>query len=84
MHFEVPRLTDTELVQLRIRVIAGENLVAPLLAQASGQLLDLPREVAAYISPRAGSNPHPLTIHAANQMIGLVERAGRFRVNRSG
>jgi hypothetical protein len=73
-------LTNAELVQLRIRVIALENLVIALLAEASDRQLDLVREMAAYISPRPGYTHHPLTIHAAIQMIDLVERAGRFRV----
>jgi hypothetical protein len=76
---EVPQLTNTELVQLRIRVIALENLVITLLAHASDRQLDLAREMATYISPRPGSVHHPLTVHAAAHMIDLVERAGRFR-----
>jgi len=77
---EVPQLTNAELVQLRIRVIALENLVITLLAEASDRQLDLAREMAAYISPRPGFTQHPLTIHAAAQMIDLVQRAGQFRV----
>jgi hypothetical protein len=77
---QVPELTNAELVQLRIRVIALENLVITLLAEASDRQLDLAREMAAYISPRPGFTHHPLTIHAAAQMIDLVERAGHFRV----
>jgi hypothetical protein len=76
---EVPELTNAELVHLRIRVIALENLVITLLAEASDRQLALAREMAAYISPRPGFTHHPLTIHAAAQMIDLVERAGRFR-----
>src|SRR5271165_5399996 len=77
--FEIPQLTNAELVQLRIRVIAPENLVITLLAGASDRQLDLVREMAAYISPRPGVTHHPLTTHAAAQMIAFVERAGRFR-----
>ena len=77
---EVPELTNAELVQLRIRVIALENLVITLLAEASDRQLDLVREMAAYISPRPGFTHHPLTIHAAAQMIDLVDRAIHFRV----
>src|ERR1700730_6293432 len=77
---EVPQLTNAELVQLQIRVIALENLVITLLAEASDRQLDLAREMAAYISPRPGFTQHPLTIHAAAQMIDLVQRAGQFRV----
>jgi hypothetical protein len=76
---EVPPLTDSELVQLRVRVIALENLVISLLAQSPERQLDLVREMAVYISPRSGFTPHPLTIRAAAEMIHLVERAGHFR-----
>jgi hypothetical protein len=77
---DVPELTNAELVQLRIRVIALENLVIALLAEAPDRQLDLAREMAAYISPRPGFTQHPLTIHAATQMTDLVDRARRFRV----
>ena len=76
---QAPALTNAELVQLRIRVIALENLIIALLADASERQLDLAREMAAYISPRAGSTHHPLTVHAAAQMVDFVERAGHFR-----
>ena len=76
---EVPALTDAELVQLRIRVIALENLVISLLAEASDRQLGFAREMAAFISPRPGFTHHPLTIHAATQMINLVDRAGHFQ-----
>ncbi len=78
-HSEVPLLTNAELVKLRIRVIALENLVITLLAGATDRQLDLAREMAAYISPRPGFTHHPLTIHAATQMVDLIERAGHFR-----
>jgi hypothetical protein len=75
----IPPLTDSELVQLRVRVIALENLVISLLAQSPDRQLDLVREMAIYISPRPGFTPHPLTLRAAAEMIHLVERAGHFR-----
>ena len=81
MQSEIPQLTDAEVVQLRIRVIALENVVISLLAEASSRQLDLVREMAAYISPRPGFTHHPLTIHAADQMIDLVERASRFKID---
>ncbi|HUG25405.1 MAG TPA: hypothetical protein VMN83_23095 [Albitalea sp.] len=74
-----PPLTDAELVQLQVRVIALENLVIALLAQAGEQQLEGIREMATYISPRQGFTPHRLTIHAAAEMISLVDRADRFR-----
>ena len=79
---EVPDLTNAELVQLRIRVIALENLLIALLANVSDRQLDLPA-MAAYVSPRPGYTPHSLTIHAASQMVDLIERAGQFRGEKS-
>jgi hypothetical protein len=75
----VPELTNAELVQLRVRMIALENLMIALLAEASDQQLDLASEMATYISPRPGFTQHPLTVHAAAHMVDLVERARRFR-----
>ena len=75
----VPELTNAELVTLRIRVIALENLMISLLATASDDQLRLAREMAGYISPRPGFTQHPLTIHGAAHMVNLVERAGQFR-----
>jgi hypothetical protein len=75
---DVPPLTNAELVQLQIRVIALENLMIALLTDASDRQLDLVREMAAYISPRPGFTAHRLTIHAAREMTSLVERAARF------
>lgn len=77
---DTPELTNAELVQLRIRVIALENLIIALLAHASEGQLNLVRDMASFITPRPGFTQHPLTIHAANQMIDLVERASHFRI----
>lgn len=76
---EAPALTNTELVQLRVRVIALENVVISLLARTSPDHADLVREMAAYISPRPGFTHHAMTIRAADQMLGLLERSGHFR-----
>jgi hypothetical protein len=70
---------NAELVVLRVRVIALENLLISLLATASDQQIELAREMAGYISPRPGFTPHPLTTHAAAHMINLLERSSRFR-----
>ena len=77
--YEVPDLSNSDLVQLSIRVIALENLVISLLADASDRQLDRISEMAAYISPRPGSTQHPLTIRAATQMVHLAQRAEHFR-----
>ena len=74
-----PPLTNAELSQLHIRVIALEGLVAALLTEATDRQLALAREMTSYISPRPGFTPHALTLRAANQMTDLVERALRFR-----
>ncbi|WP_431275900.1 hypothetical protein ACQ858_06330 [Variovorax ureilyticus] len=74
-----PPLSDAELVQLRVRVIALENIVIALLAQAPERQLELAREMAVYISPRQGFTPHPMTVHAAAEMHSLVKRADAFR-----
>jgi hypothetical protein len=76
---EVPELSNAELVHLRVRVIALENIVIALLAESSGRQLDHVREIAACILPRPGFTEHPLTVHAAHHMIQLVERAGHYR-----
>ena len=72
-------LTNAELVQLRVRVIALENLVIALLAAGSDRQRTLARDKAAHIAPSADFTQHPLTIRAATQMVGLVERACRVR-----
>jgi hypothetical protein len=76
---KTPELSNAELVHLRVRVIALENLVIALLAQGSDQQLAVAREMASYISPRPGFTQHPLTLHAAAQMSDSVDRAQRFR-----
>lgn len=78
---DVPDLTNAELVQLRVRVIALENLVIALLAGVSDKQLEIAREMAVYISPRPGFTPHPMTVQAADHMLDLVDRAGRFRIS---
>jgi len=76
----IPELTNTELVQLRIRVIALENLVIALLAAAPDATIAEAQNMATFVSPRPGSTKHPLTIHAATQMTELIGRATYFRV----
>jgi hypothetical protein len=72
--------TATECAQLRIRIIALENLVVALLADAPERQLALVREMATHISPRPGFTAHRPTLHAADEMRSLVVRAGRFRM----
>jgi hypothetical protein len=74
-----PESTNVELVALRVRVIALENMMLALLANASERQLDLAREIAAYIAPRPGFTQHPLTLRGAAHMIDLIERSAHFR-----
>ena len=78
-HADVPDMTNAELVQLRIRVIALENLVIAVLAEGSDRQLQVARDMAGYISPRPGFTQHPLTIHAADYMNQLTDRSVHFR-----
>ena len=77
--WDIPPLTDAEIIQLRIRVIALENMVLGLLSTASDHQLTAIEQLAEFISPRADATQHPLTLHAATQMEHFVERARRFR-----
>lgn len=77
---DVLQLANLELVQLRVRVIALENLVITLLAEASDRQLHLAREMAKFIAPQPGVVPHPLAAHAAAHMVALIDRARHFRV----
>ena len=75
---EAPPLTNAELVQLQIRVIALENLVVALLAHAPEQQLELVRDIAASIFPRPGVE-HRLTTQATAQMEHLAQRSRRLQ-----
>ena len=75
----VPELTNAELVGLRIRVIALENLVIALLADASKRQLERVHDMAASLSPGPGITSHPLTVQAAAQMTSLAGRARALR-----
>lgn len=70
---------NAELTQLRVRVIALENLLIAMLADAPSRQLRRARGMALYISPRPGFTPHRLTLHAAAHMNHMVQRAGLFR-----
>ena len=73
----IGEIGDVEDGNLRVRLIALENIVVALLAGAPDSQSTLAREMATYISPRPGMTPHRLTIEAARNMIAVVERAAR-------
>jgi hypothetical protein len=74
-----PPVASAECVQLRVRIIALENLVIALLADASEHQRATALEMAEFISPRPGFTSHPLTLRAAEAMRSLLDRAERFR-----
>ncbi len=73
----VPVLSNAELVQLQVRVIALENLVIALLADASCEQLEKVRAIGMLIAPRPGVE-HRLTVHATAHMEHLARRAVRL------
>ena len=70
---------DVEDGNLTVRLIALENIIVTLLADAPESQSERVREMATFISPRPGSTPHRLTIEAARNMVALVERAAHYR-----
>ena len=70
---------DVEDGNLTVRLIALENIIVTLLADAPEIQSERVREMATFISPRPGSTPHRLTIEAARNMLALVERAAHYR-----
>lgn len=73
------KIGDAEDGNIRVRLIAIENILVALLADAPGDSLELIREMSAFISPRPGATPHRLTIEAARNMMAIVERAEHYR-----
>lgn len=73
-----PDLTNTELVQLRVRVIALENMLVALLKDVTEGQLAKVRAMADHISPRDGQTQHPLTTSAAAHMLALLSRAASW------
>ena len=76
-----PMSVPTELMQLRVRIIALENVLIAVLAHSSEAQLQMAWEMASFISPRLGHLPHPLTLRAAAEMRSLVDRAAQFRAS---
>ncbi len=75
----VGKIGDAEAGNIRVRLIAIENILVALLADAADDRLALIREMAEFISPRPGTTPHRLTIEAARNMLAIVERAEHYR-----
>lgn len=75
----VPPLGEAELIKLRVRVIALENLLLALLTSGSDRQLQAVRDMAIHLAPRQGFTQHPLTLQAAAQMNDLASRADILR-----
>ena len=70
---------DAEEGNIRVRLIALENIVVALAAGASQTQHESIRDMTRYILPREGKTQHRLTIEAARNMVALVERADQFK-----
>jgi len=71
-------LSHAELLRLRARVVALENVLIALLARVSVDQQNLIREMAGYLSAadvRAGPDDH----RTADEMLSLLDRSEQFR-----
>jgi hypothetical protein len=74
---DAPMLSHGELLRLRARVVALENVLIALLARASIDQQNLVREMAGYLSAadvQAGPEDH----RTADEMLSLLDRSGQF------
>ena len=74
---------DAEDGNLLVRLIAIENIIVALLADAPDRQIEQVREMARYITPREGMTPHRLTTEAGRNMLAILERAARFKEMRN-
>ncbi len=79
---DIPEMTNTDIVDLRVRLITLEGLMFSLLAKGSDPQRQMACDMAAYISPRPGFTPHALTVKAADHMTDLVDGSVQFRAVR--
>lgn len=71
-------LSDEELVCLRSRVIALENIVVAMLAGGSSDQRSVVHDMALFVRPPREEVHDKLTLHAADLMDHLADRAARF------
>lgn len=76
-HWDASEPGHAELVQMRIRMIAMENLLLAVLAGSDQETRRRVRERADEIRPRPDAVDHPLTELARAEMLRLLERAER-------
>ena len=72
-------MNNAELIQLRVRVIAPENIVLALLSESPDKTHEKVHALAELISPREDATQHPLTTEAASHMNLFADRAARFK-----
>lgn len=73
------KIGDAEDGNLVVRIIALENIIVALLADAGEDQSQRIRDMAGYITPRPGKTPHRLTTEAARNMLALVDRAAHYK-----
>jgi hypothetical protein len=71
-------LSDHELVCLHSRVIALENIVVAMLAGGSADQRAVVHDMALFVHPPLDAVQDRLTMHAADLMDHLADRATRF------
>lgn len=71
-------LSDQDMVCLRSRVIALENIVVAMLAGGSSDQRSLVHDMALFVCPPLEEVQDRLTLHAADLMDHLADRAARF------
>ncbi|WP_265564121.1 hypothetical protein [Sphingomicrobium arenosum] len=76
--WDVPPLDHSELVQMRIRLIALETIVTGLLCDISTQQRAAIEQLALTISPKDGGQRHPLTELAAADVRKFFERSDKL------
>ena len=72
-------LSNLELVCLRSRVIALENIVVAMLAGATHDQRAIVHDMALFVRPPLDAVQDRLTMHAADLMDNLADRATRFQ-----
>lgn len=76
---DLPMMTNAEIVLLRVRVIALENILIAVLAEGTETQIQAARNMAEMIAPHPDATQHPLTIRAAAHMDSIVHRAQHLR-----
>ena len=71
-------LSDQDMVCLRSRVIALENIVVAMLAGGSHDQRAIVHDMAMFVRPPLDAAQDRLTMHAADLMDHLADRATRF------